>query len=192
MAVSKRLRYEVMRRDNHSCRYCGQTSPEVKLTVDHVQPIALGGQDEPSNLVTACFDCNIGKSSAPIDSETVEQVSADAVRWAAAMKEAALEMLSERSESEDYIQAFVQAWGGTDDRGSFIVPAPRDWRPTLHGFYSRGLPVELMTEAAQIAMSTPSVSDSNVFRYFCGVCYRMLDKMADRAQQIVEADDGEG
>ncbi|MEU5976310.1 hypothetical protein [Streptomyces sp. NPDC047315] len=23
MAVSKRLRYEILRRDNHACRYCG-------------------------------------------------------------------------------------------------------------------------------------------------------------------------
>lgn len=23
MAISKRLRYEILRRDNHACRYCG-------------------------------------------------------------------------------------------------------------------------------------------------------------------------
>lgn len=34
MAVSKRTRYEVLRRDNHACRYCGASAPEVKLTVD--------------------------------------------------------------------------------------------------------------------------------------------------------------
>lgn len=27
MAVSKRLRHEVMRRDNHTCRYCGGGAP---------------------------------------------------------------------------------------------------------------------------------------------------------------------
>ncbi|MGC7224589.1 HNH endonuclease, partial [Mycobacteroides abscessus subsp. massiliense] len=43
MAVTKRLRYEVLRRDNYSCRYCGRSAPEVKLTVDHVVPVALGG-----------------------------------------------------------------------------------------------------------------------------------------------------
>lgn len=58
MAVSKRLRYEILRRDNHTCRYCGATAPDVKLTVDHVVPVALGGSDVPTNLVAACDACN--------------------------------------------------------------------------------------------------------------------------------------
>lgn len=29
MAVSKRTRYEVLRRDNHACRYCGARAPEA-------------------------------------------------------------------------------------------------------------------------------------------------------------------
>ena len=56
MAVSKRTRFEVLRRDNHTCRYCGQSAPDVKLTVDHVLPVALGGHDDPTNLVAACKD----------------------------------------------------------------------------------------------------------------------------------------
>ena len=39
MAVSKRTRYEVLRRDNHACRYCGASAPDAKLTVDHVLPV---------------------------------------------------------------------------------------------------------------------------------------------------------
>ena len=39
MAVTKRTRYEVMRRDNFTCRYCRST--EGELTVDHVTPVAL-------------------------------------------------------------------------------------------------------------------------------------------------------
>jgi 5-methylcytosine-specific restriction endonuclease McrA len=54
MAVSKRLRYEILRRDNYACRYCGATAPDVKLNVDHVIPQSLGGSDKPDNLVTSC------------------------------------------------------------------------------------------------------------------------------------------
>ena len=61
MAVSKRTRFEVLRRDNHACRYCGRTAPEVKLTLDHVVPVSLGGTDDPDNLVAACHDCNSGE-----------------------------------------------------------------------------------------------------------------------------------
>ncbi len=34
MAVSKRIRFEVMRRDGNACRYCGGMAPDVKLTID--------------------------------------------------------------------------------------------------------------------------------------------------------------
>lgn len=63
MAVSKRLRYEILRRDSHTCRYCGATAPGVPLRVDHIVPVALGGTDHPSNLVTSCEPCNSGKTS---------------------------------------------------------------------------------------------------------------------------------
>ena len=35
MAVSKRLRYEILRRDNFACHYCGAAAPDVKLNADH-------------------------------------------------------------------------------------------------------------------------------------------------------------
>lgn len=77
MAVSRRLRFEILRRDGHTCRYCGAKAPEAALTVDHVIPVALGGGDEPNNLVAACSDCNSGKSSVPADAAVVEDVDED-------------------------------------------------------------------------------------------------------------------
>jgi 5-methylcytosine-specific restriction endonuclease McrA len=32
-AISKRRRYEILRRDGHACRYCGATASRVKLAV---------------------------------------------------------------------------------------------------------------------------------------------------------------
>jgi hypothetical protein len=89
MAVSKRLRYEILRRDNHTCRYCGASAPDVKLTVDHVTPAALGGTDDATNLVTACGGCNAGKSSSAPDTPLVADVEQDALRWRRAMAIAA-------------------------------------------------------------------------------------------------------
>ena len=89
MAVSKRLRYEILRRDNHTCRYCGAAAPDVKLTVDHVVPVALGGTDVAENLVAACGPCNAGKSSSSPDAPIVTDVQQDALRWQRAMAMAA-------------------------------------------------------------------------------------------------------
>jgi hypothetical protein len=61
-SISKRLRFEIFKRDHFTCSYCGRTPPAVILHVDHIDPRALGGLTEPSNLITACSDCNLGKS----------------------------------------------------------------------------------------------------------------------------------
>jgi len=61
MAISKKFRFEVFKRDGFQCQYCGKSSPKVVLEIDHVIPKNEGGQDNLENLITSCFDCNRGK-----------------------------------------------------------------------------------------------------------------------------------
>jgi 5-methylcytosine-specific restriction endonuclease McrA len=60
-----KLRFEVLKRDGFRCRYCGRSGAqgEVKLHVDHVVPVSKGGTNDIDNLVTACEECNLGKSN---------------------------------------------------------------------------------------------------------------------------------
>lgn len=128
MAVSKRLRYEILRRDNHTCRYCGASAPDVKLQVDHVVPTALGGTDEPSNLVTACEPCNGGKSASNPDSPIVDDVAQDALRWSQAVQRAAELQRQERDQLEDYCEQLRREW--TCNFAGYLVPEhepDRDW-----------------------------------------------------------------
>jgi hypothetical protein len=67
MALSVRTRFEVFKRDEFRCRYCGRQSPEVVLEVDHIVPVCDGGSDDPINLATSCWDCNHGKAGVPLD-----------------------------------------------------------------------------------------------------------------------------
>lgn len=60
--ISPAVRFAVLVRDGHRCVYCGVTSREARLDVDHVKPVSQGGSDAIENLATACFDCNLGKS----------------------------------------------------------------------------------------------------------------------------------
>ncbi len=53
-------RREVLRRDNHTCQYCGSNR---HLTLDHVMPVSRGGQHKWDNVVTACEKCNQRKSN---------------------------------------------------------------------------------------------------------------------------------
>lgn len=58
--ISKKLRFEVFKRDSFTCQYCGRMAPDVVLEVDHINPVANGGENEIMNLITSCFDCNRG------------------------------------------------------------------------------------------------------------------------------------
>lgn len=77
MAISKRLRYEVLARDGHKCRYCGAGVDETSLDVDHVLPVVLGGSNHPSNLAATCHDCNSGKTSSLPVTERVPDANPD-------------------------------------------------------------------------------------------------------------------
>ena len=67
--LSKKHRYMILERDNFTCQYCGAKAPDVQLHVDHIHPVAKGGTNDPSNLITACADCNSGKRAHVIGEE---------------------------------------------------------------------------------------------------------------------------
>lgn len=81
MSISKRLRFQILRRDNYTCRYCGAFAPVAVLVVDHVVPRKLGGRDVAENLVTACEPCNNGKAAASPEEWLVEEVAQSGRTW---------------------------------------------------------------------------------------------------------------
>lgn len=187
MSVSKRLRYEILRRDNHTCRYCGAAAPDVPLRVDHVVPVALGGNDAPSNLVAACQDCNSGKSSATADHAVVAEVGDDALRWAAAMQQAA-ENLREMEEPKlDYRKAFLKEWNrwGIDEGGDRKALAlPGDWKASIERFRVAGLPTWVWAEIVDTAMGYEKVLNPNKFKYCCGIAWNKVTALQEEARRV--------
>ena len=72
-ALSKKIRFEVFKRDKFTCNYCGRSPviDDVVLEVDHITPVKEGGSNHILNLVTSCFDCNRGKAANKIDDNKV-------------------------------------------------------------------------------------------------------------------------
>lgn len=70
-AISKKIRFEVFKRDSFTCQYCGEKAPDVILHVDHIDPVAKGGSNEIVNLITSCADCNGGKGARELDDATI-------------------------------------------------------------------------------------------------------------------------
>jgi len=48
------LRAQILARDRHRCRLCGDPATEV----DHIVRVIDGGTDHPSNLRALCRDCH--------------------------------------------------------------------------------------------------------------------------------------
>ena len=59
--IGKKKRFRVLQRCGFKCQYCGRSSSEAPIEIDHVVPRILGGSDDEANLVAACSDCNRGK-----------------------------------------------------------------------------------------------------------------------------------
>ena len=48
----------LLRRDRHTCAYCGQVFAERDLQCEHIVPASRGGPASWMNLVAACAHCN--------------------------------------------------------------------------------------------------------------------------------------
>lgn len=187
MAVTKRLRFEIFRRDGFQCRYCGKRAAETAdgLTVDHVVPVALGGTDDSTNLVTACADCNAGKSSSTADDATVAAVAADAERWAEAMRQAAKEQEAELDVEWTVLDAFWDYWTTRNPKWAWPEVG---WEKTVRNLMGLGLTFDDLTRSADIALGAYGVTQRNRWRYFNGVARNIIRERQERARQILEGD----
>lgn len=169
------VRFEIFKRDDFQCRYCGKRSPEAILEVDHVLPRASGGTDDYDNLVTACFECNRGKGArlltqAPDELNLHEKTILVAEQelqvaeynfWRAKQKE--------REDAE--LAHLIRIW----KHSGYSIK-----RNVMLG-YLRKLGVVELTEIVQIVNEDttkdyfPNASwDQCAWRFFCSLCKRRI------------------
>jgi hypothetical protein len=102
--ISKKLRFEVFKRDSFTCQYCGAQAPDVVLHLDHINPVAGGGSSDVLNLITSCEPCNLGKGARTLDDNS-----------AIAKQRAQLEELNERREQLEMLLQWREALAGIDE-----------------------------------------------------------------------------
>lgn len=184
MAVSKRLRYEILTRDANTCRYCNAT--DTPLTIDHVVPVALGGTDDPRNLVAACRDCNAGKSASNPDAPLVAQVDDDAMRWAAAIKQAAATQLADLKALQRYTKAVYKMWAAGSDHTGYL---PADWPASVERWYSMGVDLAEIQYAVDAARGAQRVRLWDMWKYACGVIYKRLNAQQEMARKLLNSEE---
>jgi hypothetical protein len=170
--ISKKLRFDVFKRDGFVCVYCGAHPPEALMEVDHVLPVASGGPTEITNLVTACFDCNRCKgagllSAAPQSVAEQAEIAAERESQVRAYYQI-LEDRKERRDSELWAVAevFMERFGDDSIQRSRLA--------SIRMFLDR-LPYFDVLEAMEIA-ADKHYSKGPVFKYFCGICWRKIKR----------------
>lgn len=96
-ALSKKIRFEVFKKDKFTCQYCGKMAPDVILEVDHIIPVSKGGTNDLLNLITSCKECNIGKRDRLLSDDIVLQKQKEQLKELAERREQ-LQMLVEYRE----------------------------------------------------------------------------------------------
>jgi 5-methylcytosine-specific restriction endonuclease McrA len=56
---------------NYFCSACGKQEPEIKLSVDHIQPLSRGGTNYIDNIQPLCMPCNSRKNAKTIKYEII-------------------------------------------------------------------------------------------------------------------------
>ena len=199
MSLSVRTRFEVFKRDRFTCSYCGNHPPDVLLEVDHVVPRAAGGSDDIDNLVTACWDCNRGKSDRLLDEgdrPTISAKTVEGLEERLAQAKAYVELLSQLSNVTDAMFGRVQEeWARafravTEERKAgavWVLPQGAAWpKEATVRIFLRELDLEQILGAVDIAASRVGPNPGND-RYFYAVCWRMVkDKRAASEPRAAE------
>jgi CRISPR/Cas system Type II protein with McrA/HNH and RuvC-like nuclease domain len=171
--ISKKTRFEVLKRDHFTCQYCGRMSPDVILEIDHIKPVAKGGDNSITNLITSCRDCNRGKGKTKLSDNEALKKQQKAIKDLAEKREQMdmmmqwkLELENHLSEETNNIANYIEAISGEhlSDIGKNKV------KSLIKRFsYS-----EVLT-AVEISFDTYYEGDRNswfeAFQKIGGVCY---------------------
>ena len=172
MAISKKLRFEVFKRDGFKCQYCGSVPPIVVLEVDHIVPVSKNGTDEIDNLVTSCFDCNRGKSN----------------RELTTMPQSTIEKTKQLQEKEEQYKAYKKVIDKIKKREQDELNAIdevyssyfTDW--CLSDRFKNGSLKTFLrilgfdkVEKAMHTACTRIYDDQKAIKYFCGICWNKIN-----------------
>lgn len=120
-SLTKKLRFEVFKRDSFRCQYCGAAAPDVLLEVDHIHPVAEGGTNEILNLLTACQPCNAGKGKRTLGDHSILEKQRD--------------QLTELNERREQLEMMIQWKAGLSEIKDTAVNSMADhWSKLVPGY----------------------------------------------------------
>lgn len=169
--LSKKIRFDVFKRDKFTCQYCGATPPRVILHVDHIVAVAEGGKNNIDNLVTSCEACNLGKGARSLSD--IPQSLKDKAN-----------SVKEREEQLKGYNAIMMDRAKRIEDEAWMVAACLQGKLSIDTFnkadlisikmFLGKLSVFEVRDAAEIANSRFGYSVKKCFKYFCGICWKKI------------------
>lgn len=170
-AISKKTRFEVFKRDGFCCQYCSSRPPSVPLEIDHIIPVSKGGENDIDNLITACFECNRGKSdneltnvpeTISIKIETKKLALEQYKQYKKILDKERKQMESDVSSVEDVYSSYYEGWGFSD---KFRVSVKK---------FIKYLGSEEVIDSMETACNVIYYSENKALKYFCGICWNKI------------------
>jgi hypothetical protein len=169
-SISKKLRFEVFKRDAFTCQYCSEKPPKVPLEIDHINPVCKGGKNNIDNLITAFFDCNRGKSGNELTSipKTILEKSQGKKIALLQYKEYQKILKEERFQMESDIDSIEGIYSSVFDQYCFT----NKFRLSVKRFIKE-LGIDLVIDAMENSCYKIYHQDK-ALKYFCGICWTQI------------------
>jgi hypothetical protein len=169
--ITKKLRFEIFKRDGFVCAYCGQSPPQTTLEIDHIEPVSKGGKCEINNYITSCFECNRGKSNIELDkiptklSENLEVLKEKEDQLKEYRKLVKKIERREKKDIEDISKIYSDMFTKYELTDNFK-------NVSIKKFLTH-LPKHEIEDAMRIAVNKINDSDKSI-KYFCGICWTII------------------
>lgn len=175
--ISKKLRFEIFKRDGFTCQYCGDHPPKTILHVDHIYPVKRGGGNNQDNLITSCIDCNLGKSATPLSNVPMSlRDRAKEIEEREAQLSGYNKILFEKAERLE-----IQSWtvAAALSNTEYVESYNRQRLLSIKRFLEL-LPLTEVLEAVEITLARwGSTTKDRAFKYFCAIYWRKIREISD-------------
>lgn len=158
------LRFTILTRDRFTCGYCGRGAPDVLLQVDHIVPVSKGGTDDEINLLTACRECNGGKSDTIIENHPRSPLSMQTLlelRERAELARSCAQLVVDVAAAQNALEKEMQdAW---ERIGGYTAPEIASW--VLRAVLAAAPVDEIVLEMQQTKASFPNTPGKRLTRH---------------------------
>lgn len=155
-SIGDKLRFEVFKRDNFKCQYCGMSAPDVVLNVDHIDPVSNGGINDILNLITSCRDCNSGKSDRLLSEHSMLDKQRKMLEELEERRQQLQMMIQWREELSDFDNELVHALKDIIDKKVYPLFVTQTGMDQIEGWLKKFSFEELLKVIDDVAVSRKS------------------------------------